>query len=275
MRPGNDSIDADALRATRKQRRERAREERRAKEAQERLAAAARRRLWRLGSVAITVLAAASVATLAARGRRAPGRDAAAQAGQPKLSSLSSLGALRAPGAAGALGPEGVPVPEAPPLATRSPEGASGTVDGIECSTSEQTLFHIHAHLTVFVDGAARQVPDGIGIPGARTDSTPVGPFVGSGDCFYWLHTHAADGIIHIESPVERAYTLGNFFDVWGQPLSSSRAGAAAGPVTAFYDGLRYEGDPRAIPLTAHAQIQLEVGRPLVAPDAIRFPAGL
>jgi hypothetical protein len=97
----------------------------------------------------------------------------------------------------------------------------------------------------------------------------------GSGSCFYWLHTHAADGIIHIESPIERAYTLGNFFDVWGQPLSSSRVGPAAGPVTAFYDGERYDGDPRAIPLTAHAQIQLDLGRPLVAPAAIAFPAGL
>ena len=29
-----------------------------------------------------------------------------------------------------------------------------------------------------------------------------------------WLHTHAADGIVHIESPVDRTYTLGNFFDV-------------------------------------------------------------
>lgn len=31
----------------------------------------------------------------------------------------------------------------------------------------------------------------------------------------------------------------------------------------------------RGIPLTTHAQIQLEVGAPLVAPDGIAFPAGL
>ena len=42
-----------------------------------------------------------------------------------------------------------------------------------------------------------------------------------------------------------------------------------------LYNGQRDEGNPRAIPLTAHAQIQLEVGRPLVAPVEIEFPTGL
>jgi hypothetical protein len=96
-----------------------------------------------------------------------------------------------------------------------------------------------------------------------------------TGSCFYWLHTHAADGIIHIESPSQRIYTLGDFFDVWGQPLSRTRVGPARGPVTAIYDGKVYRGNPRDIPLTAHAQIQLEVGRPLVGPVSITFPNGL
>jgi hypothetical protein len=68
------------------------------------------------------------------------------------------------------------------------------------------------------VNGSARQVPAGIGIPGARTQNSAKGPFFSSGTCFYWLHTHAADGVIHIESPVQRAYTLGDFFYEWGQP---------------------------------------------------------
>jgi hypothetical protein len=36
-----------------------------------------------------------------------------------------------------------------------------------------------------------------------------------------------------------------------------------------------YRGNPRSIPLTAHAQIQLEVGGPLVAPVSITWPGGL
>ena len=148
-------------------------------------------------------------------------------------------------------------------------------MDGIGCDTAEQTLFHIHAHLTVFVNGSARQVPAGIGIPGAQGQNTPTGTFIGSGTCFYWLHTHAADGIIHIESPVQRTYTLGQFFNEWRQPLSAHQVGPATGKVTALYNGHVYLGDPGDIPLTKHAQIQLEVGSPLVAPEKITFPNGL
>ena len=148
-------------------------------------------------------------------------------------------------------------------------------MDGISCQTAEQTLFHIHAHLTVFVNGSARQVPAAIGIPGAQAQATAQGPFIASGTCFYWLHTHAADGIIHIESPVQRTYTLGNFFDVWGQPLGTDRVGPETGHVVALYNGQVYQGNPRDIPLTAHAQIQLMVGTPLVAPEQISWPSGL
>jgi hypothetical protein len=136
-------------------------------------------------------------------------------------------------------------------------------------------LFHIHAHLTVFVNGASRGIPYGVGIPGAQLTATPAGPYVAAGSCFYWLHTHAADGIIHIESPVQRTYTLGNFFDVWGQKLTRTQVGPVSGAVTALYNGQVFQGNPREIPLTKHAQIQLEVGRPLVAPVAIHFPPGL
>ncbi len=38
-----------------------------------------------------------------------------------------------------------------------------------------------------------------------------------AGGCFYWLHTHTEDGIIHIESPVQRTFTLGHFFAIWGR----------------------------------------------------------
>ena len=168
-----------------------------------------------------------------------------------------------------------VPVPNAPQLAGSMSGSTGATVDGIQCQGAEQILFHIHAHLTLFVDGTARRIPDGVGIPGAQVSATPVGPYVGSGSCFYWLHTHAADGIVHIESPVQRTYTLGNFFDVWRQQLTRTEVGPAHGRVTALYNGQVFRGNPRDIPLTKHAQIQLEVGRPLVAPVVIRFPAGL
>jgi hypothetical protein len=60
-----------------------------------------------------------------------------------------------------------------------------------------------------------------------------------------------------------------------GQPLGPDRAGPARGHVTAIYNGHAYQGNPRDVPLTAHAQIQLEVGRPLIAPASITWPPGL
>jgi hypothetical protein len=231
-----------------------------------------RRRLWLGVSAGVVVVIAAVLGITLSLG----GGGAKAKAGgKLTLVPISSLGALKAAPAAGGLGPEQVPVPSAAALASPAASVTGQKVDGIGCQTMEQTLFHIHAHLTVFVNGTARQVPAAIGIPGAQAQTTAAGSFVEQGTCFYWLHTHAADGIIHIESPVQRTYTLGNFFDEWGQPLSASRVGPASGHVVALYNGQVFKGDPRDIPLTAHAQIQLEVGTPLVAPEQITFPQGL
>ena len=239
-------------------------------------AARKRRRNWLAGiGAAVVVIIAAVAITLAVTS--SGGKPASAAGGTPqlRLASLSTLGTLKPAPAPGPRGPEGLPVPPAPALAGTATVATGKPVDGISCDTSEQLVFHIHAHLTVFVNGAARQVPAAIGIPGAQAQNTPTGPFVATGTCFYWLHTHAADGIIHIESPVHRTFTLGNLFDIWGQPLSKSQAGPARGPVTAIYNGRVYLGNPRDIPLEKHAQIQLQVGKPLVAPASITFPSGL
>jgi hypothetical protein len=173
-------------------------------------------------------------------------------------------------------GPEGPPIEKGPDLAPAGAPAPGTSTDGIRCQGSEQVLFHIHARLTIFVDGRSRKVPYGIGIAAPqRVAITPRGAFVVGGACFAWLHTHAADGIVHIESPVQRTFTLGNFFDVWKQPLSETRVGHAKGTVTAFVDGKTWRGSPRSIPLNAHAQIQLEVGRPLVEPVHISNWYGL
>ena len=74
---------------------------------------------------------------------------------------------------------------------------------------------------------------------------------------------------------MHRAYTLGQFFDEWRQPLGAGQVGPARGHVTAIYNGKVFRGNPRTIPLTAHAQIQLQVGSPLVAPESITWPSGL
>src|SRR6476661_2016595 len=107
--------------------------------------------------------------------------------------------------AVGRLGPEDVPIPDAGALAPPRLVANGQRIDGITCQVGEQVLFHIHAHLTVFVDGKPRRVPAGIGIaPPYAVQQTASGAFVAGATCFMWLHTHVADGIIHTESPIKR-----------------------------------------------------------------------
>lgn len=204
-------------------------------------------------------------------GSNASAVSAATPGNSASFGPLSSLGTLTAAPPPGSLGPESVPIPSVPALAGPSAATTGQTIDGIGCQTSEQTVFHIHTHLTILVNGQQRQVPAGIGIPNAVAQQTPAGSFVDSGTCFYWLHTHAADGIIHIESPVQRTYTLGEFFDEWRQPLGPTQVGSAHGKVTVIVNGQVFKGNPRAVPLGSHENLQVEVGTPLVSPETINW----
>lgn len=65
--------------------------------------------------------------------------------------------------------------------------------------------FHIHPTLQIIAHGENVEVPTNIG----------VGP-----TCMTVLHTHSSDGLIHVESPEQRDFTLGDFFAVWQQPFS-------------------------------------------------------
>jgi hypothetical protein len=188
-----------------------------------------------------------------------------------RSTSAASVSASTAATAQPTTGPEGVVLETGTALAPASTTLPGTTVDGVQCAPIEQLAYHIHAHLQVYVDGQPRQLPAAIGLIGPVYEQTPNGLFWGAEKCYYWLHTHATDGIIHIESPTPRIYTLGDFFDEWGQPLSANQVGPAIGKVTALVNGKRWTRSPRAIPLVPHAVIQLDVGTPLVAFQSVSF----
>ncbi len=179
---------------------------------------------------------------------------------------MSSAAASTVGGTAtgGQISYEGVPIQAGTEFAPAS-STQTGNVDGIRCGATEQLAYHIHAHLAVFANGVVRALPAGIGIPGSTTQQTSQGPVAAGGQCIYWLHTHTADGIIHVESPTQRIYTLGNFFDEWHQPLSVDQVGTVHGPITAYFNGVLWRKRLRDIPLTPHALIQLNVGQPAPA----------
>jgi len=144
-------------------------------------------------------------------------------------------------------------------VAAQSPTvGAMGQeIAGISCDAQEGQRIHIHQHLVIFDHGKQVNIPPNVGQPGGRR-------------CIYWVHTHTPDGIIHIEAPKDRSFTLGDFFKVWGQPLSKTQAATAKGsakvPLKVWVNGKPYSGDPTKIKLDAHADIVIEAGPPFPKP---------
>jgi hypothetical protein len=136
-------------------------------------------------------------------------------------------------------------------------------------SPMEGTAVHIHQHLDLYVDGRKVTVPAGIGID----------PAVG----YAPLHTHDASGVIHVESPTERSYTLGEFFAVWGVRFTPSCLGgycAAGGrQLRVYVDGRAYQGDPTNLTLAPHQELVVAFGTaaqlPSPVPSTYRFSPGL
>ena len=134
--------------------------------------------------------------------------------------------------------------------------------------SAEGTVEHIHSHLSVTVDGKGVTVPALLGIDEQNAAISP-------------LHTHDASGIVHIESPVKATFTLGQVFTEWNVALAGGKIGsysAASGEtVTTFVDGKPVTGNPAAITLANHEDIDIVVTKSdqtATAPAAFTWPAG-
>ncbi len=138
-------------------------------------------------------------------------------------------------------------------------------IDGIDCNAMETASYHHHAHLEFYVKGKYILPP----------------PYIGEDiyhSCFYWTHTHSPSyGVVHIEAPHQVTPTLKNFFDIWHQPLSRTRAwrySARPGESMRVYVNQKlYTGDPRTILLVQHQDITIEFGPPFVKPQPFDYAA--
>jgi hypothetical protein len=132
----------------------------------------------------------------------------------------------------------------------------------------EGTAVHIHQHLDLYVDGRRVPVPALIGID----------PAVG----FAPLHVHDTSGVIHVESPTVRSYTLGQFFGVWGVRFTPSCLGgycAGGGRrLRVYVNGTLDRSDPTRLVLEPHQEIVVAYGTaaqvPAPVPSSYRFPPG-
>lgn len=141
--------------------------------------------------------------------------------------------------------------------------GQGDAVDELSCygprNKSEfKELYHAHTHLAIFKDGVRLSIPPFIGIVG---DDTP------NSFCAYPLHTHDATGTIHVEPVNNNPITLGQFFKIWGQPLTRTNVAGQTGTQVTIYirDGgnlRKYQGDPAGIELKSYRSIVIQVGTP-------------
>ena len=127
-------------------------------------------------------------------------------------------------------------------------------VSGVPCTEVEGAAYHAHVGLSIYYNGSFYSPPAGIGV---------------RGDCIFWLHTHDADGVIHVEPGRDEVYTLGQFLDIWGVDIyNASSLGFNIGgdyEVIVYVNGEPYQGNPRNIILSHGDEIVIEyreVGRP-------------
>jgi len=133
---------------------------------------------------------------------------------------------------------------------------------GLSPLPREGNVLHIHQHLDLYVSGAKVTLPAYVGINFASQYITEV-------------HTHDTSGIIHVESPTMRDFTLGQLFGEWGVKLTASCVGRYCGPLKWWVNGQRVTGDPALLVLRSHQEIAVAEGPPpLIVPKRYAFPAG-
>jgi hypothetical protein len=122
---------------------------------------------------------------------------------------------------------------------------------GLSQLGAEGEVIHIHQHLDIYVNGKHVDVPGQIGIY--------------DGQFLTELHTHDTSGVLHVESPKKREFSLGEFFGVWGVRLTSTCVGGYCKPQTPwrmYLNGSPYPGDPSTLVLKRHQEIAIVIGKP-------------
>ncbi|RKR90720.1 hypothetical protein BDK92_5101 [Micromonospora pisi] len=157
---------------------------------------------------------------------------------------------------------------EQPPWSAPAETTTQVRAAGLPMLDAEGTVEHIHAHLDVIVDGKPVVVPAQLGIDQATGEISP-------------LHTHDTTGVLHIESPVQADFSLGQLFTEWQVALSDNQIGglhAGDGKVLqAYVNGKAVTGNPAGIIMHAHDEIAIVYGtaaQQANPPSSYAFPAG-
>jgi hypothetical protein len=151
--------------------------------------------------------------------------------------------------------------PSAAPWGRPEDPTARAALAGLRMLGTEGTALHLHAHLSITVDGEGETVPAEIGIDNPAATVSP-------------LHTHDTTGIIHVESPVQADFTLGQFFTEWNVALDADRIGmyteSQTETFTVFVNQQPFTGNPASIIFTNKMDIEI-----VVAPTGTAVAPGI
>jgi hypothetical protein len=137
---------------------------------------------------------------------------------------------------------------------------------GLENVWGQDLAMHVHAHLSITVDGQAVTVPGDIGHDSDEKFAAEI-------------HTHDTSGIVHVESPTRETFVLGQLFTEWDVALDGRGVGSLGHDdgleLHTFVGGSPYTSDPAGIPLRDFERIDLvlaPVGETVTAPAAFAWP---
>jgi hypothetical protein len=122
-----------------------------------------------------------------------------------------------------------------------------------------EVVNHLHVGLSIFINGEPVPIPAEIGL--SQTAFSPI-------------HTHAEDGILHVEADdPDYVPMLGQAFDVWGVRLTGDCIGGhcvgADNELRVFVDGEEFTGDPRTLVLEDNVRVVIAFGSEDQLPDPI------
>ena len=126
------------------------------------------------------------------------------------------------------------------------------------CVFNPPQALAFHAHLSILVNNELQAIPLYLGAH--RTPLT---------HCFYAIHTHDHSGRIHVTPAAPGIFTLGELFQIWGQPLTNTNVAGITGlPIEIFVTDngttIKVEDyDWANIELRPFREITIGIGTPL------------
>jgi hypothetical protein len=171
--------------------------------------------------------------------------------------------------------PPPAPAPATPPISSTVVDISAGQAIGVSrwgdprtdgtpragfnCVVNPPDAVQFRAHLSIMVNNELQRIPSRIGQA-----------ITGDTHCFYPIHVDGNDasGRIHVESATEGRFTLGQFFEIWGQPLTNTNIAGISGlpieiHVTENGTVMKVEeADWGNIEFKSHREITIELGTP-------------